>query len=86
MKKETFVIVKKEHTTGCGKHYAKNAIGIVKSDLDKSDDTYAVRFPRHREGDYSWMPDHKLEVAPDQEKAKELFDKGVEECTTAIYK
>lgn len=86
MKKETFIIVKKEHTTGCGKHYAKNAIGIVKSDLDKSDDTYAVRFSKHREGDYSWMPDHKLEVAPDQEKAKELFDKGVEECTTAIYK
>ena len=86
MEKGTFVIMKREHTTGFGKHYVKNAIGIVKSDLDKSDDTYAVRFSRHREGDYSWMPDHKLEVAPDQEKAKELFDKGVGECAIAIYK
>lgn len=86
MKKETFVIMVKEHSTGCGKHYVKNAIGVTKSELDKSDDTYAVRFSRHREGDYSWIPESKLIAAPDQSKAKELFDKGVEECTIAIYK
>lgn len=86
MEKETFVIMVKEHSTGCGRHYVKNAIGVTKSELDDSDNTYAVRFSKHREGDYSWIPESKLIAAKDQNKAKELFDKGVEECAIAIYK
>jgi len=85
MKKGTYVIMTGRYTTGCGKEYDKNHIGVLMEDTSKRIKV-DVRFPIHSCYDSSWIPVDKLTEAPDQDKAEKLFNEGVKQCKKVFYK
>jgi hypothetical protein len=85
MEKGTYVIMTGNYTTGCGKEYEKNHIGLLMEDTTERTNV-DIRFPIHSTWDSSWIPVGKFTEAPDQNKAKKLFNEGVKQCKKVFYK
>jgi len=82
-----FIYLNRYHSTNCGKDYPENSISIlVVTAVPDRDDELRIRFARHTESNYSYIPVCKVSLVPEDDinRAKKLFDAAVESCDNAV--